>query len=345
MWSRLKRRQQPSGGTAVAEPPRAQSIDQLRAEIDTVTEANRGNRDPENERRLVRLRHLVGIELLDRASADPQFPDPGLDRLRLGDPLPEFTREELTPALLRAALLRDGCALVRELVPRDDALRVAAGIDRAYSERERLEGAEALGNGLYEEFQPEARFEPPWRPWIKMGGGLLAADSPQLCFEMMELFSAAGLPQLVRGYLGEPPLISAHKTTLRKAEPSVSGAWHQDGFFMGPVRSLNLWLALSRCGDVAPGLDIVPRRLDRYVATGTEGAELQWTISEEVVQEAAADKPVIRPIFEPGDALLFDELFLHKTGSDPAMPNPRFAIENWFFGGSAFPSEYAPLAV
>jgi hypothetical protein len=58
-----------------------------------------------------------------------------------------------------------------------------------------------------------------------------------------------------------------------------------------------------------------------------------------------ADAPVIRPIFEPGDALLFDELFLHKTGSDPATPNPRFAIENWFFGGSGFPSEYAPLAV
>src|SRR5205085_12460908 len=101
----------------------------------------------------------------------------------------------------------------------------------------------------------------------------------------------------------------------------------------------------SRCGDEAPGLDIVPRRLERYVATGTGDAQLNWTISEEVVQEASADAPVIRPIFEPGDALLFDELFLHKTGSDPAMPNPRFAIENWFFGGSEFPAEYAPLAI
>jgi hypothetical protein len=27
------------------------------------------------------------------------------------------------------------------------------------------------------------------------------------------------------------------------------------------------------------------------------------------------------------------------------MPKPRFAIENWFFGGSAFPAEYAPIAV
>ena len=53
----------------------------------------------------------------------------------------------------------------------------------------------------------------------------------------------------------------------------------------------------------------------------------------------------MRPIFEPGDALFFDELFLHQTGSDPAMPKPRFAIENWFFGASGFPAEWSPLAV
>ena len=67
----------------------------------------------------------------------------------------------------------------------------------------------------------------------------------------------------MRGYLGEPPLLSVHKTTLRKADPSVGGAWHQDGAFMGDVRALNLWLSLSRCGDEAPGLDIVPRRARR----------------------------------------------------------------------------------
>jgi hypothetical protein len=53
----------------------------------------------------------------------------------------------------------------------------------------------------------------------------------------------------------------------------------------------------------------------------------------------------VRPIFEPGDALFFDEMCLHQTASDPSMPNPRFAIENWFFGGSAFPGEFAPVAV
>ncbi len=114
---------------------------------------------------------------------------------------------------------------------------------------------------------------------------------------------------------------------------------------MGEVRSLNLWLSLSRCGDVSPGLDILPRRLEHYVATATDEAVLDYTISQRNVDDVAGETPVLRPIFEPGDALFFDELFLHQTGSDASMPNPRYAVENWFFGASGFPDEYAPIAV
>lgn len=62
-------------------------------------------------------------------------------------------------------------------------------------------------------------------------------------------------------------------------------------------------------------------------------------------RETAGDLAILRPIFEPGDALFFDERFLHQTGSDRSMPNPRFAVESWFFVGSAFPPGYAPLAL
>ena len=92
---------------------------------------------------------------------------------------------------------------------------------------------------------------------------------------------------------------------------------------MGDVSALNLWLSLSRCGDQAPGLDIVPRRLDQIVTTGTDEAMLSYQVSQSKAEQAAGDTPIIRPIFEPGDALFFDELFLHQTGSDPSMPNPR----------------------
>ncbi len=300
----------------------------------------RGDKTVNAQRQMLRERHALGIELMDGAPDDPQFALPDTDALPTGDALPELTPAELSAGVLRAAILRDGCALVRGLIPRSAAHDLAAEIDRAFAERT------AGGNGgYYEPFEPDGRFGPiEGREWIEAGGGVLAVDSPRCCATLLKFFDRAGVPELVVTYLGEPAALSAHKTTLRKADPSVSGAWHQDGSFMGPVRSLNLWLSLSRCGDQAPGLDIVPRRLD-YLPTGTEGAKLASAISDDVVAGAADGAGVIRPVFEPGDALLFDELFVHKTGSDPSMPNPRFAVESWFFGGSAFPADYAPIAV
>ena len=303
------------------------------------------HRDPATERRLLTLRHLAGIRLLDGAPPDPEHPAPAFDRLPEADGLPDIARADLTPELLRAGILRDGCLLVRGLVPREAALAFATA-STGRSRSASAPGGRRPPRGWYEEFSPHPRFGAVnERPWIKEGGGVLAIDSPVLSFDMLELFESAGVPSLVAGYLGEPALISVQKTTLRKAEPTVGGAWHQDGAFMGKVRSLNLWLALSRCGDVAPGLDLVPRRLDGLAPAGTDEAMLPYQVSQSKAEAAAGDTPIIRPIFEPGDALFFDELFLHQTGSDPSMPNPRFAIENWFFGGSAFPGEFAPVAV
>jgi hypothetical protein len=318
--------------------------DELYAEIDKLAESARTNDDLEARRRLLRLRHRAGIAFLDGDDPRPH-PPPDVDALPAVDGLPEIDPEQLTPELLRAGILRDGCLLVRGLVDREQAVEFALQIDRAFAERDREEGGGSAAKGYYEPFRLDPPFKQPIRAWVEEGGGLLAADSPLLAFEMLEMFRGAGLRELVGNYLGEPPLITLQKTTLRKAEPSVEGAWHQDGAFMGEVRSLNLWLSLSRCGDESPGLDLVPRRLEELVPRGTDGIELGYVVSQQKAEEAAGRQGILRPIFEPGDALFFDDLFLHKTGSDPAMPNPRFAIENWFFCGSAFPAEYAPIAV
>lgn len=349
MW-RLRRRES-GGGTAVAEPSGPFAADyegttrELREEIDGLTATNREHRDTDTDRRLLWLRHVAGIHALDEAAPGAEFAEPDRDRLPTVGGLPEFSRSQITPELLRAGILRDGCVLVRGLIDREPALRFAERIDRAFVECGRYLAGEDPDPSYYEEFRPHLRSKGVLgRGWIQEGGGVLAADSPTAAFEMLELFRLAGLAPLVDGYLGEPGLISAHKTTLRKASPSVPGAWHQDGSFMGPVRSLNLWLSLSRCGDVAPGLDIVPRRLDHLVATQTDDAVLEIQVSQAKAEEAAGDTPIIRPIFEPGDALFFDEMFLHQTASDPSMPNPRYAIESWFFGSSSFPAEYAPVA-
>jgi hypothetical protein len=101
---------------------------------------------------------------------------------------------------------------------------------------------------------------------------------------------------------------------------------------------------MSHCGDVAPGLDVVPKRFEETVPTGTDDAVFPWSVAPRVAEEAAGEEGVIRPIFEPGDALIFDELCLHSTAVESSMTEPRYALECWFFGPSAFPDDYVPLA-
>jgi Phytanoyl-CoA dioxygenase (PhyH) len=354
MWKRKRGENKGNAGTAVVERPEAVVDDfagsdaELRAEIERLTEDNRTRPDRATERRLLALRHIEGIRALDASGPRPDYPAPDSAALPEMGELPEFAPADLTPALVRAAILRDGFVLVRGLVDRDEALRFGMEIDKAFEEREKALHGDTTAEGYYEEFlpgTPEYEEALSVRPWIREGGGVLAVDSPKLSAQMIDIFKNAGLPRLVEGYLGERPLISLQKTTLRKAEPNVAGAWHQDGSFMGDVRALNLWLSLSRCGDESPGLDIVPRRLDYLVTQQTEEAVLSIQVSQAMAEQAAGDTQIIRPIFEPGDALLFDDLFLHQTGSDPSMPRPRYAVENWFFGPSGFPVEYGPLAV
>src|SRR5205807_9731678 len=86
-------------------------------------------------------------------------------------------------------------------------------------------------------------------------------------------------------------------------------------------------LSLHDALPISPGLDIIPRRLDYLVTTNTEEAMLDYMISQSRAEEAAGETPILRPIFEPGDALFFDELFAHKTGSDPSMRSEEHTSE------------------
>ncbi len=346
MVFRLRRK--PRADEPPAEIAARMSTDEIVGEIEQLTASNREERDPASEVRLVNLRHAAGIQLLDSDANGARFPEPAFDQLpdRNGE-LAGITPDHLTPEVLRAGILRDGCLLVRGVLSREDADHLIEQINSAFEARNELREGRAADAGYYREFPLEPRFagEEGGREWTAAGGGLWVADSPHLTFEMLECFDRAGLTGVISDYLGERPLVSVQKCTLRKVDPDAGHGWHQDGAFLGEVRALNVWLALSRCGDESPGMDIVPKRLDHIVPTGTEGAVFEWSVSPQMAEEAAGEAGVIRPIFEPGDVLLFDELFLHSTAADPSMKKSRMAIESWFFGASASPGQYAPLAV
>ena len=74
-------------------------------------------------------------------------------------------------------------------------------------------------------------------------------------------------------------MLSANKCTLRRVPLTSNTDWHQDGAFLGRgIRALNVWVALTHCGVDAPGMDLLPRRLDHIVETGTGGAIFDWAV-------------------------------------------------------------------
>jgi hypothetical protein len=266
-----------------------------------------------------------------------------------GAPLTATDLRDLDLATLRCGLARHGCVWVRELIPPDRAAALARGVDRALDAFDECESTgAAAASPWYVPFPTTDAGQFGWRRrgWVRASGGLWAADSPRLLFELLALVEDTGLAAPIEAHLGERPALSANKCTLRRVPPDSGTSWHQDGAFLGrDVRSLNLWLSLSACGVDAPGLELVPRRFDELRQTGTEGAAFDWSVSPEVVQHAVgAGAAVTSPEFGPGDALLFDHMFLHRTGVRPGMTRERWAIESWFFGPSSYPDGMIPLA-
>lgn len=314
-----------------------------REAIDLLTDRNRAQRDAALEQRLVDLRHRLfptgprlPVEALPGAVSAAPCP---------GD-LPDTPVRHLDLDVLRDGLARHGCVLVRGLIPTDDAEALAGGIDAALESFDGFDGTGVNDPGWYTPFEPQpgAYRVGGRRKWVRASGSLWTADSPRMLFALTELIDRTGIGDLVTAYLGERPALSANKCTLRRVPLTAQAGWHQDGAFLGQdVRTLNLWLALGPCGIDAPGLDIVPRRFDHVVETGTEGATFDWSVARDVVAREAGATSVLRPEFAAGDALLFDHLLLHSTAVTESMTRERHAMETWFFSPSAYPEGQIPL--
>ena len=333
---------------ATRSPVDRSAFDQIAA----LTAENRGRRDPAIDEKLVQIRHNAFPELdaTPLAVWPPAFTDPFPDVE--GRP-PEVTPAELTPAVLGGAIHHHGCLLVRGLFSADRAATLVADTDRAFEARDRFEaGAPASKTSpWYAPFAPDPRWPAlteSQRNRVRDCGAMWIADSPTAIYDVMEGLSEARIPELLHEYLGESPAMSVNKCTLRRVRPKASGAWHQDGSFLGPgMRTVDVWVALSECGGdtSAPGLAMVPRRIDRVLATKLEGTASSIAVSKTDLAGALHGQPPLRPRFAAGDALLFDELFLHCTGGTTDKTTFRYALEAWFFAPSSFPAMYVPMAV
>lgn len=344
------RRVHPEPPAIVPEYVPVESADPL-AEIAELMAANRTAPDPATEKRIVQLRHEAFAQLGGNGVAAGAETQPPENELPRPDGLPEVNADELSAEAIRDGILGGGSLLIRGLIDPERAERMRHGIDRTFELRDALmQGADvAETTPWFDPFAPGPDYPPDAAQWnrMKLGGhAVWAPDSPRMMFELIDAFDEAGLTRVVTEYLGERPALSMNKSVLRRVSPESGTDWHQDGAFLGKgIRTCNVWIALSRCGDVAPGLDIVGRRYDEIVATGTEGAVFPWAVSPQVVEETREGAEVARPVFEAGDALLFDHYCLHRTAVDPAMTEDRYATETWCFAPSVYPEKTVPLVL
>ena len=332
----------------------AEADGQIREAIAAWTAVNRLHPDPKVEEHLVQLRcNLafsrpagVAIEPWPRQLEDP-FPDV------FGQP-PQIDADVLSMEVLGGAILHHGCLLVRGMLTPEHVSAIRTTIDRAFDGRsDHLQGVPASETtpwyvpcATWDERTPDKAHNS--RRYSDAGRGAIhACDSPRAMSQIAEALEAGRVLPVIAEYLGEQPVLSANKTMLRRVPPEAKPSWHQDGSFMGQqTRTVNVWIALSDCGDgrEAPGIAIVPRRLARSLRGEVDKGDIILTPDQ--FAEASEGISAIRPTFAPGDALLFDELLAHANGGgQPGLTRPRYAVEAWTFAPTALPTRYLPISV
>lgn len=264
-------------------------------------------------------------------------------------PLPVMSSDKLSANSMSTALSSAGCVVVKNLLSIDSIKFLIESIDKAFLGYDRRNDTSGVPDPWYQPFIPVGDPIHELRGWLRRGGGMLACDSPIILEFWLGLLKKAGVVEMIADYFGEQPLASVDKCTLRRITPGTTETgieWHQDGSFLGMQNQpSNIWVSLSDCAR-SPGLEILPRRLECLVETGTHGAGYAEAIGDDLVRQMAVESPLIRPDMKPGDALVFDGLLLHRTApATPVQSSSRYAIETWFFRPSSFPGQQRfPLA-
>lgn len=291
------------------------------------------------------LRHEAFQRAASRSPRAGQWPPRTERTFDVNAGLPEAAAEDLDRDAIVAGVRGHGALIVRGLFDHRACSDLRKMIDSAvdiFGEDRTL--LDPDWNTPLTDLGGKILGAPAFRGFNFHAAGLAAADAPTAAHYIIEQFSKLGLPELVGAYLAERPALSLEKWTLRKVPPDTGSSWHQDGAFLGvETRTLNLWVALSDCGEQASGLDIVARRFDHIVPTGTPGAYFDWDVSPDVVDQERGSNPIVAPVFKAGDAVFFDQFLLHKTGTKPDLTEDRYALETWFFTPTSFPGHYSGL--
>lgn len=346
-WTGFRHHQWGCGGSspALRDARRLQRAGRHRDAIELLSREFEASGDAAVACQLIRLRCDAAQHVVAPPTPD-SWPPSVARRFADVEHTPAIAPSELSAEVLASAIVHNGGLIVRGLFNKPDVERLRSCVSAAFDARDRfLAGRPAPEDSKwYHRFDADRRYRTLHgdRHFVEIAGGVLGADSPGAVHEVLKRAESHGVVALAEKFLGERPAVSVMKTTLRIVPPTTNTGWHQDGAFLGSyVRSVNMWIALSECGDDAPSLDIIPKRFDEILPTGVEGAHFDWSVSEIVAERAAsqAGVPIEHLHFEPGDTIFFDHMNLHRTGVRPGMTKDRLAIEWWFFAPSHFPRQ------
>lgn len=328
---------------------RLASKDDWRGALAVLSAAIEKQPDVVFERQLVDLLLQAPKDLSDRPAPRNSVSEPNL--IFVEGSIPEVAFAELSVPVLQEAIEKTGYLIVRGFFDSNQAGTVRDCVDSAFDARANalsgVPGSDGspwfyrspnFSEGGHVAYSNRQRGAAP-----KRSGATRVVESPRSTRKLMDLYAERGVPGLVRGYFNEDAVIAARKWVFRLIEPipakreSIGGGWHQDGQFMGEgVSALNLWVALSECGEgtAAPGIALLPKRFREILEYGTRGARMDWVVGSDLVEELAEDAPVVCPYFAAGDALFFDHYSLHRSGHGANQSERRYALESWFYSRS-----------
>jgi hypothetical protein len=319
---------------------------QSREAIDFLQRKNSNLQSTKIENQLVQLRHDAFFSI-DHGTPRGVWPPVVTDLFPNSQVIPEVDAKELDVAKAQSAVFNRGSLIIRNLLAENQYKLLAQSVEKAFEafdHPDQLVEPQSWFTCLKTQQGDDGiEFD---RPWVRSGGGVLAAESPRALYNLVNIFHEIGMIDLIADYFGERPALSVKKTTLRRTEPDIDAAngWHQDGAFLGKdIRSLNVWVALTDCGIDSPSMDMIPRRLHEIVPTGTEGAMFKWSVSPLMFDQVCESGKPQHLIFKAGDAIIFDEMNLHKTSTSPEMSAKRYAVECWFFAPSCYPLDQLPI--
>ena len=249
--------------------------------------------------------------------------------------LPEVHVDELTPQVIADALAARSGLIVRELLP-DEAVQ-ALREDLAFMRVMKAVIARSRAEGTLDTTAMLAS----WRE--DLGSLKMSASTLR---KLVGFYEASGVTDVVSRYLGARAVGIAARTEVRRNEREGGLQWHQDAAFLGGrVQALDIWTALTPVGDRCPSVDVLPLRLDHLVGIEEPEAMLSESLlpltylddDHRAVDELTTRATPYTAVLAPGDAVLLDEMTLHRTGVAPwTLPYREVAV-TWFFAPSRFP--------